>query len=112
MLGGNLNWIFQIFLYHTTNQCISYIIYSGIGHAAANGVVNAISGDGEEDGVLYDEHDGVYDNNQLNQNEHPCMKYWDAFQQCMNMNGDDISQCQNMYNVFNRCQRNPDGMLF
>ena len=78
--------------------------------------MNAVSGgDSDENGVMYDDqyYDEQYDNQQYNNsdlNQHPCMKYWEQFQKCMNMNSDDISGCQNLYNVFNRCQANPDGL--
>ena len=78
--------------------------------------MNALSGDGDDEGgVMYDEYDNTNNNtmdynNNNNTNEHPCMSYWDAFQNCMNMNGDEISACQNIYDAFRKCQRNPDGM--
>ena len=97
-------------------QYTIYNIHSGVGHAAAGALINGVSGGDEQDGVMYDEqgYDEQYDNNNYSQsdlNQHPCMKYWEQFQTCMNMNSDDISGCQNLYNVFNRCQKNPDGML-
>merc|ERR1711933_337681 len=84
---------------------------SGIGHAAAGAALGALSG-GDDDGVGMEHYDdGSYAQQDAfnDANQHPCMRYWDQFQNCMNKNSEDISYCQNMYNVFNRCQMNPDG---
>eukprot|EP00483_Globobulimina_turgida_P010489 UN10510 len=89
---------------------MAFGVGSGVGHAAAGSLMDAVSGSGEDEGgVMYDDDN----NDQMNTSfdEHPCMRYWEQFQQCMNMNTNDIGGCQNLYDVFNRCQRNPDGFL-
>lgn len=71
--------------------------------------MNSMSGD-NEDGVIYDE--GGYDDNfGSDVNEHPCMKYWQTFQRCIDQNSNDIASCQQFYTLFNKCQANPDGMF-
>jgi len=92
---------------------MAFGVGSGLGHAAAGSMIDAVSGSGDnEDGVMYDE----YDNNgqqqmQQQQDEHPCVKYWEQFQTCMNMNAEDIGGCQRFYDNFGRCQANPDTFL-
>ncbi len=82
-------------------------------HAAVGGIMNSMSGD-NEDGVIYDE--AGYDNGQMEDNyasnEHPCMKYWENFQVCIDQNNNNIASCQNFYDIFKRCQNNPDGMFY
>ena len=70
-----------------------------------------MSGGGDDDGVMYDEYDDQRGYSQQQQDEHPCIKYWEQFQSCMNMNSDDIGGCQRLYDVFGQCQKNPDGFL-
>mmetsp|Transcript_14819 Transcript_14819/g.13301 ORF Transcript_14819/g.13301 Transcript_14819/m.13301 type:complete len:168 (-) Transcript_14819:142-645(-) len=85
---------------------------SSLAHAAVGGIMNA-GGDNEE-GVMYDE--GGYDN-QYNDNygsdlnEHPCIKYWNNFQRCIDQNSSDIARCQQFYSLFEKCQGNPDGYM-
>merc|ERR1719445_854673 len=88
---------------------------SSIGHAAAGAAMGALSGDGDDGVGVYEEYEdgGAYDSRSMaqNENEHPCMKYWEQFQSCINMNANDVGGCQKMYDVFNRCQTNPDGFI-
>merc|ERR1712083_395992 len=84
---------------------------SGIGHAAAGAALGALSGGGDDDGAgmeYYD--DGSYNQQDAfdDHQQHPCMRYWEKFQNCMNQNSDDIGGCQAFYNVFNQCQAQPD----
>merc|ERR1712154_721459 len=86
---------------------MAFGVGSGLGHAAAGSMINAVSGGGdEENGVMYDEYDDqrAYDQQQQQQEQHPCVKYWEQFQSCMNMNSDDIGGCQRLYDVFGQCQ--------
>ena len=58
--------------------------------------------------------DGGYENTQqapAESYEHPCAKYWEQFQHCMQFNPSDISSCQQFYNTFNKCNANPSSFI-
>lgn len=88
------------------------IAISGLGHAAANSIVGAVSGDGEEE-YQNEMMDGGYENTQQASEsyEHPCAKYWEQFQHCMQFNPNDISSCQQFYSTFNKCNANPSSFI-
>merc|ERR1712176_21008 len=73
---------------------MAFGVGSGLGHAAAGSMINAVSGGDEDNGVMYDEYEdnnqGYGQQQQHQQDEHPCVKYWEQFQSCMDMNSDDI----------------------
>ena len=88
---------------------------SGLGHAAANALVGGSGG--EEGEYQNDMMDGGYseqgstNNAMASPDEHPCAKYWEQFQHCMNFNSSDISACQQFYNTFNKCNANPSSFI-
>ena len=83
-------------------------MYSGLAHAAIGGMMNRA--DENEENVMYEDGYTTDQQSMSTFDSHPCARLWEQFQSCVQMNSSDISSCQMFYDMFNRCQQNPNGM--
>ena len=80
---------------------------SAIAHRAVGAVAGAMSGDGEDGAERQQEYQGHEQaQQQQQQQQNPCMENMQAFNMCVQQNGNDISMCQGLYEALQSCQIN------
>ena len=77
---------------------------SAIAHRAVGAVAGAMSGD--SDGGAERQQEYQAQGQEQVQQQNPCMENMQAFNLCVQQNGNDISMCQGLYEALQSCQIN------
>ena len=79
---------------------------SAIAHRAVGAVAGAMSGDCDSGAERQQEYQAQGQEQVQQQQQHPCMENMQAFNMCVQQNGNDISMCQGLYEALQSCQIN------